>query len=304
MGIKASSTKRKNKSGKKEVKEELQIMVMGYSQAGKESCVYRLVADEYRGEGYSPCSRLDEDNYRKMFQVDGERDILDIYLFKENTKDQLGNASWLIRQCEDKYCHFLLLYSIIDRKTFRYLPFLRAAILKRLKVTEIPMTLVGCKKDLESKRKVQYEEGLALASVWKCPYFEISSKTGHGVSSPFEHAVRLWRNPANPWTSADGENPSRLLARRKDIFRALRRDAPGLAMMHGSVRDALCGSLLGATVMRLDERSRAVGTAAGDPDGVIDDEDAVAEMLVGVGPRERGKAEDSCEFAPPFRNCS
>ena len=41
----------------------------------------------------------------------------------------------------------------------------------------IPMLLVGNKCDLEHQREVSFQDGMGLAQMWGCPFYEASAKT-------------------------------------------------------------------------------------------------------------------------------
>lgn len=85
---------------------------------------------------------------------------------------------------------FVLMYSIIDRESFKEVRNLRKKI-EQIKLTKsIPMALVGNKADMASERVVLTEEGEAMANEFKCPFFETSAKTGDNCTETFFEVVR------------------------------------------------------------------------------------------------------------------
>lgn len=86
---------------------------------------------------------------------------------------------------------FVVMYSIIDKDSFKEVKNIRKKI-EQIKMTKnIPMILIGNKADLASERAIEYEAGLALANEFNCPFFETSAKTGENCSETFYEVVRL-----------------------------------------------------------------------------------------------------------------
>ena len=85
----------------------------------------------------------------------------------------------------------ILMYSITSRLSFDTLVELLEEI-KSNKKTEgkIPLVIVGNKSDLEKQRLIYREEGEELASILKCPFFEISAKENINVEDVFCAIVR------------------------------------------------------------------------------------------------------------------
>ena len=50
--------------------------------------------------------------------------------------------------------------------------------------------LIGNKNDLESKRKIAYDEGKDFASINGMEFFETSAKTAYNVQEAFESLIR------------------------------------------------------------------------------------------------------------------
>ena len=54
----------------------------------------------------------------------------------------------------------------------------------------IPMLLVGNKCDLEHQREVSFQDGMGLAQMWGCPFYEASAKTTANINNIFIDIVR------------------------------------------------------------------------------------------------------------------
>jgi hypothetical protein len=55
----------------------------------------------------------------------------------------------------------------------------------------IPIVLVGCKKDLEKSRVIDYEDAERIADAFKCPYIEISSKDNPTVDNNVDNVFEV-----------------------------------------------------------------------------------------------------------------
>ncbi len=85
-----------------------------------------------------------------------------------------------------------MVYSITDDTTFSKLDRVRDEIMRAQRGRpNVPIFLVGTKKDLDSDRAVSDKERLAKARQWgpTCKTFEISSRTNDGVDDCFEALV-------------------------------------------------------------------------------------------------------------------
>lgn len=71
---------------------------------------------------------------------------------------------------------FVLVYSVIDRKTFEEIGEFYEQILRVKDADKVPMILVGNKCDLESERAIPVEEGKNYAKQLGIPFMETSAK--------------------------------------------------------------------------------------------------------------------------------
>ena len=55
----------------------------------------------------------------------------------------------------------------------------------------IPIVLVGCKKDLEKQRAIDYEDAERIADAFKCPYIEVSSKDDPTIDNNVDNVFEL-----------------------------------------------------------------------------------------------------------------
>ena len=85
---------------------------------------------------------------------------------------------------------FFLVYSITSRDSFEEsIPKFYKAI-KKIKVKDFPLVVVGNKKDLEKDREVGYEEGEKLCKEYGCQFFETSAQSGEGVEKAFHQLIK------------------------------------------------------------------------------------------------------------------
>ena len=81
---------------------------------------------------------------------------------------------------------FILLFDITNKESFDILKEKYQKIIKGKHRKEVPIVLVGNKVDLESERKVPFEEAARLAYSLKIQYIEASAFLNLNCKEPFE----------------------------------------------------------------------------------------------------------------------
>ncbi|NXS67405.1 RHEB protein, partial [Pandion haliaetus] len=74
---------------------------------------------------------------------------------------------------------YILVYSVTSIKSFEVIKVIHGKLLDMVGKVQIPIMLVGNKKDLHMERYVNssiYEEGKALAESWNAAFLESSAK--------------------------------------------------------------------------------------------------------------------------------
>ena len=78
-----------------------------------------------------------------------------------------------------------LVYDVTERKSFLQIEHWIEIAQQKVDVSKIPLMIVGNKIDLESERKVSFEEGKELANKLKTGFFETSAKENKNVQESF-----------------------------------------------------------------------------------------------------------------------
>jgi len=73
---------------------------------------------------------------------------------------------------------------------------------------DLPIVIVGNKKDLTEDREVESLEGETLAEKWGCKYHETSARSGTNIHPVFRDIVRLMRTQDEK--RREGRGPRRL----------------------------------------------------------------------------------------------
>lgn len=127
----------------------------------------------------------------------GKQDKIKTNLSILDTAGQEDYSSLLPQQMQDAE-GFMLVYSVIDKKSFDRVQQLQKKILQtKEKVKDIPVILVGNKIDLKEKRQISTEEGQKLAKAFGCQFIESSAKSRTNVDEAFELLaleVRKWKS--------------------------------------------------------------------------------------------------------------
>ena len=95
---------------------------------------------------------------------------------------------------------FVVVYSIDNRFSFeKSTSFIEHVLkLKDQRAEEVPILIVGNKKDLEENRQVKTREGAALAKKYGVDFIETSAKTGENIEEAFKRICFLI------WSKKDG----------------------------------------------------------------------------------------------------
>eukprot|EP01094_Clydonella_sp_ATCC50884_P003677 TRINITY_DN127_c0_g1_i4.p2 TRINITY_DN127_c0_g1~~TRINITY_DN127_c0_g1_i4.p2 ORF type:complete len:207 (+),score=104.54 TRINITY_DN127_c0_g1_i4:30-623(+) len=160
---------------------EIKIVLVGVGGVGKSAVTITYVSNVWVPE-YDPTI---EDSHRKQVSIDEEASMLDIL-------DTAGQEEYSSMQ--DQWFRtgqgFLVVYSVINRKSFREVRPLRDKIHRIKDAKKVPLVLVANKCDLEDDRVITKEEGEQLAAEFGCPYFEASAKNHVNIDESFAALVR------------------------------------------------------------------------------------------------------------------
>lgn len=88
--------------------------------------------------------------------------------------------------------HIIFIYDVTKESTFKRIPDLYELLSKKIYGGEagfVSGSLVANKIDLGKKRIVTREDGILTSNILSLKYFEVSAKTGEGVSEVFTHAA-------------------------------------------------------------------------------------------------------------------
>jgi len=80
---------------------------------------------------------------------------------------------------------YVLVYSIVDPRSLEVIQIIYDKLVDMTGKVNLPLTIVGNKKDLHSERKVSVEQGKKLAESWKAGFLEASAKNNDSVSDIF-----------------------------------------------------------------------------------------------------------------------
>lgn len=169
--------------------EEYKLAVVGGGGVGKSALTVQFIQNVFVEE-YDPTI---EDSYRKHAKIDDSTCFLEIL-------DTAGQEEY--KALRDQYMRtgdgFLLVYSVVDRKTFEEINEFYEQILRVKDAERVPMILVGNKCDLESERAIQKDEGSKFAQQLKIPFIESSAKARLNVDEAFYELVKEVRTISKP----------------------------------------------------------------------------------------------------------
>jgi Ras-related protein M-Ras len=162
------------------------VVVVGDGGVGKSALTIQFFQKMFI-QDYDPTI---EDSYIQHAEVDGQWCVMDVL-------DTAGQEEFSAMR--EQYMRtgdgYLLVYSVVDRRSFETIENFYTQVLRVKDRDSYPMLLVANKIDLIHQRKVSPEEGRELANLLKVPYIETSAKDPPvNVDAAFHWIVRIIRS--------------------------------------------------------------------------------------------------------------
>jgi small GTP-binding protein len=162
------------------------MIVFGDVFVGKTCLVNRLLTGDFEGKYISSSSSRP----RKV------KVVVDDVLTILRLRDTPGSSyqSMITPEFMNTIHSVVIMYDTTSRATFEAAQNIRRLVLTAKQEKRIYMILVGNKNDEQFlvERQVSYDEALAVAKSWKCPFFEVSCKASN-VDHIFKEAIREYR---------------------------------------------------------------------------------------------------------------
>ena len=169
---------------------KLKLIVVGNQGTGK-SCILNRFVNEAFEENYQATIGLDFQS--KNITIHDQ----DVRLILYDTAGQEKFRSLIPMYIREAQI-ILLIYDISDKESFESMPKWIQEILD-VKNSEAIFVLIGNKIDLESERKISYEEGKKFAEENNFIFQEVSAKTGKNFGTLFE--VQIYEAVYNKFKS-------------------------------------------------------------------------------------------------------
>uniref|UniRef100_A0A452UM56 GTP-binding protein Rheb n=1 Tax=Ursus maritimus TaxID=29073 RepID=A0A452UM56_URSMA len=134
---------------------------------GKSSLTIQFVEGQFV-DSYDPTI---ENTFTKLITVNGQEYHLQLV-------DTAGQDEYSIfpQTYSIDINGYILVYSVTSIKSFEVIKVIHGKLLDMVGKVQIPIMLVGNKKDLHMERVISYEEGKALAESWNAAFLESSAK--------------------------------------------------------------------------------------------------------------------------------
>ncbi|XP_063497794.1 GTP-binding protein Rheb isoform X1 [Symphalangus syndactylus] len=150
------------------------IAILGYRSVGKSSLTIQFVEGQFV-DSYDPTI---ENTFTKLITVNGQEYHLQLV-------DTAGQDEYSIfpQTYSIDINGYILVYSVTSIKSFEVIKVIHGKLLDMVGKVQIPIMLVGNKKDLHMERVISYEEGKALAESWNAAFLESSAKENQVTDS-------------------------------------------------------------------------------------------------------------------------
>ncbi|KAL6081713.1 hypothetical protein STEG23_005620 [Scotinomys teguina] len=142
-------------------------LTKSYLRKGKSSLTIQFVEGQFV-DSYDPTI---ENTFTKLITVNGQEYHLQLV-------DTAGQDEYSIfpQTYSIDINGYILVYSVTSIKSFEVIKVIHGKLLDMVGKVQIPIMLVGNKKDLHMERVISYEEGKALAESWNAAFLESSAK--------------------------------------------------------------------------------------------------------------------------------
>ncbi|OPJ85276.1 GTP-binding protein Rheb [Patagioenas fasciata monilis] len=149
-------------------------------EKGKSSLTIQFVEGQFV-DSYDPTI---ENTFTKLITVNGQEYHLQLV-------DTAGQDEYSIfpQTYSIDINGYILVYSVTSIKSFEVIKVIHGKLLDMVGKVQIPIMLVGNKKDLHMERVISYEEGKALAESWNAAFLESSAKENQTAVDVFKRII-------------------------------------------------------------------------------------------------------------------
>ncbi|XP_059827818.1 GTP-binding protein Rheb isoform X1 [Hypanus sabinus] len=160
------------------------LLVLPHIQAeesiGKSSLTIQFVEGQFV-DSYDPTI---ENTFTKLITVNGQ----DYHLQLVDTAGQ-DEYSIFPQTYSIDINGYILVYSVTSSKSFEVIKVIHEKLLDMVGKVQVPIMLVGNKKDLHMERVISYEEGKSLADSWSAAFMESSAKENQTTVEVFKRII-------------------------------------------------------------------------------------------------------------------
>uniref|UniRef100_UPI00358FF038 GTP-binding protein Rheb-like n=1 Tax=Myxine glutinosa TaxID=7769 RepID=UPI00358FF038 len=156
------------------------IVILGYRSVGKSSLTIQFVEGQFV-DSYDPTI---ENTFTTTLSLNGQE-------FHLQLVDTAGQDEYSIfPQSYSMDIHgYVLVYSVTSNKSFEVVQVIHDKLLDMVGKVQVPIVLVGNKKDLHMERVVRFDEGKGMADSWKAVFMESSAKENQTTVDVFRQII-------------------------------------------------------------------------------------------------------------------
>lgn len=165
--------------------EGLGVVVVGDSKVGKTCLIQTYGVGEYPETYESTASQ----SYKTNLRIN--RESIEVNIHDTGGSSQFKNLRLRVYGKSDV---FLICFDLTERMTFQHVDQFWLNEIRKMRGTDVPFVIVGCKSDLRvngNMYHVQRAEGVRLATELGCHYYECSAVTQRNIKETFDKAVKI-----------------------------------------------------------------------------------------------------------------